>query len=195
MTTTVELRKHREQLLAMILELQANRVILDELVKYYGVFLFTGGVVPREQWGLLAMASYLQCPFAVDCICASEVQHYQKLAEAIMTMGQAIASEARPRTLRCRRDIADTFGRESSEIRALANTLESTVTNALEGLDHGDKCRTPSTFAGCDAVVGTLRPCTTPSNAPPAGESPRETLLLSHESEPRHSPLSSSFLR
>ena len=119
MTTTAELREHRECLLAMILELQANRMILDGLVKCYGVFRFTGGVVPREQWALVAMASYRQCPFAADCIGAAEVQHYQQLAEAIMNLGQEVASEARPRTLRCRHDIADTFGRESSGIQAL----------------------------------------------------------------------------
>jgi hypothetical protein len=193
MTTTVESRKQREQLLAMILELQANRMILDELAKHYGVFLFTGGIVTREHWGLLAMASYLQDPFAADCICTAEVQHYQQLAGAIINLGQAIASQARPRTLRCRHDIADTFGRESSEIQALTNTLESSLTNALGGSATSAVADQP--HAGCDEIVGASRPSTTGLPAPLVGESPRETLLLSHECEPRRSSLPCLFLR
>jgi len=131
MTIPAELRTNREQLLAMLLELQANRIILDELVRCYAMFLFTGGVVPGEHWGLVAMTSYLQHPFAAGRISTAEAEHYQRLAEAIMDLGQAITAGARPRTLHCRRDISDVFGRESSEIHALTSTLESAVTNAL----------------------------------------------------------------
>lgn len=134
MMTTAELREHREQLLTMISELRTNRIILDELANCYNVFLFTGGVVPRERWGLLAVTSYLQHPFAAGCISDAEAERYRHLAEAIMDLGEAITAGARPRTLRCRHDIADAFGRESSEIRALANTLELAARNTLDGL-------------------------------------------------------------
>jgi len=90
MTTTAEIRKHREQLLAMVLDLQANRIILDELVNCYGVFLFTGGVVAEEHWGLLAMTSYLHAPFAADRISAAKAERYQQLAATIVDQGQAI---------------------------------------------------------------------------------------------------------
>ncbi len=43
MTTPAEGRKHRENLLAMILELQTNRIVLDGLLNCYGMFRFTGG--------------------------------------------------------------------------------------------------------------------------------------------------------
>ena len=66
MTMHGELQTRLEQLLAMILELGTNRIILDGLVSRYGVFLFTGGVVRREPWGLAALGSYLQRPFAAD---------------------------------------------------------------------------------------------------------------------------------
>jgi hypothetical protein len=41
MVTPAEPRNHREALTAMILELQANRIILDGLTDRYGMFLFT----------------------------------------------------------------------------------------------------------------------------------------------------------
>jgi hypothetical protein len=122
-----EVQRHREQLLAMILELQTHRIILDELVNCYGVFLFTGGVVPREPWGLVAMTSYLQRPFAAARISTAAVQRYRQVAEEIMQLGQAVTAGARPRSRRCRYDIAERFGRESAEIRALGSTLESTL--------------------------------------------------------------------
>jgi hypothetical protein len=126
--------KHREQLLAMVLDVQTNRIILDELVNCYGVFLFTGGVVPKEHWGLLAMTSYLHAPFAADRISTAKAERYQQLAATIMDQGQAITAQAGPRTLRCRHDIADVFGRESSEIRALGSTLESAMTKLADEL-------------------------------------------------------------
>ena len=126
--------KHRAQLLAMILDLQTNRVMLDELVNCYGVFLFTGGVVPEEHWGLGAMTSYLHDPFAADRISTAEAERYQQLAATIIDLGQTITAAAGPRTLRCRHDIADVFGRESSEIQALGSTLESAMTKLADDL-------------------------------------------------------------
>ena len=122
-----EVQRQREQLLAMIRELQTNRIILDGLVNGYGVFLFTGGVVPREPWGLVAMTSYLQRPFAVDRISTAALRRYRQVAEDIMQLGQAVTAGARPRSRRCRHAIAECFGRESAEIRALGTTLESAM--------------------------------------------------------------------
>ncbi len=134
MTTPAELRKDREQLAAMIRELQSNRIVLDELLNCYGMFHFTGGVVPREPWRFVAMASYLQCPFAADHISTAAIERYRHLAETIMDLGQAITTGARPRTLRCRHDIAEKFGRDSSEIGTLGNTLEPAMTKLVEEL-------------------------------------------------------------
>jgi hypothetical protein len=122
-----EVQRHRKQLLAMIRELQTNRIILDGLANCYGVFLFTGGVVPREPWGLVAMTSYLQRPFAVDRISTAAVERYRQVAEDIMQLGQAVTAGARPRSRRCRHDIAERFGRESAEMLALGTTLESAM--------------------------------------------------------------------
>jgi hypothetical protein len=116
----------------MIRKLQTNRIMLNRLEKCYGVFRFTGGVVPEEPWGLVAVTSYLQCPFAADRISTASTERYRRLAETIMDLGQAITAGERPRTLRSRHDIADRFGRYSSEIRDAANTLESATTKLAE---------------------------------------------------------------
>lgn len=134
MITRAKLRKNEEELVAMILELKTNRIILDRLVNHYGVFRFTGGVVPRDPWGLVAMTSYLQSPFATDRISVAATERYRHLAETIMDQGQAITAGARPRTLRCRYEIADRFGRDSSEIRDLGSTLESAMAKLIEEL-------------------------------------------------------------
>jgi hypothetical protein len=126
--------KHREQLAAMILDLQTNRIILDDLVNCYGVFLFTGGVVPEEHWGLLAMTSYLHAPFAADRISTAQTERYQQVAVTIMDLGHAIIAGAGPRSMRCRNAIADSFGRESSEIRVLGSRLESAMTKLADEL-------------------------------------------------------------
>ena len=133
MTKPAQLHKYREQLVAMILELQTNRIILDGLLNRYGIFRFTGGVVSREPWGLVAMTSYLQSPFATDHISTAAAERYRHLAETIMDSGQAIAAGERPRTLRCRYDIADRFARDSTEIQDLGNTLESAMTELVSG--------------------------------------------------------------
>ena len=127
MTLPTELREDRELLTAMILELQTNQATLNELRNWYGVFLFTGGDVPQRQCDLVAMTSYLERPFATDRISTGEVKHYGHLVETLMELGQGIA-EPRPKTLRCRHDMADAFSRASSEIQTLGGTLESALT-------------------------------------------------------------------
>jgi hypothetical protein len=122
---------HREELAAMLAELQANRTVLDGLAKWYGVFVFTGGHVPTVEWNLVAMTSYLEHPLAADCLSTSGMQRYWHLAQVISKLGQAGAG---PRTLRCRHDLGGEFSRASSEIRVLADTLESAVAKAMEGL-------------------------------------------------------------
>ena len=116
--------------LAVILELQANRIILDELSNCYGMFLFTGGDVPRTRWGLVALAS-IDYPFAADRIASGDVERYRHLAEAIMALGEAVAV-GRPRTMRSRKEIADRFGAASSEIRRLESTLEAAMTKGSQ---------------------------------------------------------------
>jgi hypothetical protein len=124
-------RSHREELAAMLLELQANRTALDGLANWYGVFVFTGGHVPTAQWDLAAMTSYLEHPFATDGISTAEIERYRDVAGAISESGRAGAG---PRTLRCRHDLGERFGQAASEIRALTDTLELAVANACGGL-------------------------------------------------------------
>lgn len=130
MAIPAEMWEYRGQLTGMILELRANQATLDELVNWYGVFVFTGGDVPKGRWCLVAMISYLERPFATDRISTGEVERYKHLVEAIMKLGQGIA--AGPRTLRCRHDIADTFSRASSAVQALGSTLQSALTKVLK---------------------------------------------------------------
>ena len=132
MMMPADVRNRRKALSAMILELQNNRITLTGLLSRYGVFLFTGGDVPRGRWDLAAISTYLERPFAGDRISTAEAERYRHLAGAIEDLGQASAAGAR--TLRCRHDIGDMFGRESSEIRALGSTLESAMTKLVTEL-------------------------------------------------------------
>jgi hypothetical protein len=130
--TPVQLRQGREQLVAIIQELQANAVILDGLLNSYRVFRFTGGHVSREPWDLVALTSYLQHPFAADRISFTSTERYRHLADVIMDSGKAIETGARPRSLRSRHDIAAQFDRDATEIRALGSTLESAMTKLVD---------------------------------------------------------------
>ena len=125
-----ELRTYRKELTAMILELQANQAALKGLLDWYGVFAFTGGDVPRGRYSLVGITSYLERPFATSRISTAEVERYGHLVEAVVELGQGPA--AGPRTLRCRHDLADAFGRVASEIQTLGSTLESALTKALK---------------------------------------------------------------
>ena len=82
------------------------------------------------------MTSYLRCPFAVDRSSFAETDRYRHLAETIMDLGQATSAGARPRSLRCRHDIAARFDRDAFEIRALGSTLETAMTRLVEQLMH-----------------------------------------------------------
>jgi hypothetical protein len=117
----------------MILELQANRIVLDELLTGYSMFLFTGGPVPRGRWPLVAITSYLEHPFAAERISTRNLRRYRDLAEEIVALGDG-ATTAGPRTLRHRRDIVAPFIAACSEIRALGNALEPVVTSVLQEL-------------------------------------------------------------
>ena len=134
MAIPTKLRKYREPLTAMILELQTNKAALDELANWYGVFVFTGGDVPRGRCGLVATTSYLEHPFATDRISAAEVDRYQHSVQTLMELGQGIQA-SRPKTLRCRHDMGVAFSRVSSEIRALGTALESALTKLLRKLN------------------------------------------------------------
>jgi hypothetical protein len=131
MALSTELRNDRMQLADMIRELRTNQMTLNQLVDWYGVFLFTGGDVPRKQCDLVAITSYLERPFATDRISTGEVKRYGQLVETLMELGRALVPPG-PKTLRCRKDMADGFDRVFSEIRTLGGMLESTLTTRLQ---------------------------------------------------------------
>ena len=124
-------RNDREELAAMLLELQTNRGILKGLTSWYGLFVFTGGDAPTAQWDLAAMTSHLEHPLETDCLLNSEIQRYRQLIQTLGALGQ---SGVRPRTLRCRHEMGLRFREAASEIRVLTDTLESSVIKALEEL-------------------------------------------------------------
>lgn len=132
--TAVEPRQDREQLAAMIRELQINRALLEGLLHRYRVFRFTGGSIPSGPWNLVALASYLKCPFACDRISLAAIERYRRLAETITSSGQPIKGDGRPRSLRSRRDIAARFDRDYAEILALGSTLESAMATLVDHL-------------------------------------------------------------
>jgi hypothetical protein len=122
---------HREDLAAMILELRANQAILDGLKRWFGLFVFTGGQVPTAEWNLAAMTSYLEQPVAASSLSAMDILRYQDLIQTVRELDQPHAG---PRTLRCRHDQGARFGQAASEIQSLTDTLESSITKAMEGL-------------------------------------------------------------
>lgn len=124
--------QERAQLAAMIRELQINRVLTEGLLHCYRVFRFTGGRIPSGPWNLTALISYLKFPFACDRISSAAIERYRRLAETIMGSGQAIEADGRPRSLRCRHDIAARFDRDYSEVQALGSTLEAAMATAVE---------------------------------------------------------------
>lgn len=163
MATT--LGKHREQLTGMMLELQANQAALKRLRGWYGVFVFTGGDVPSGRYGLLAMASYVERPFAADRISVGEVERYRHLVEATMQPRRDVT--AGPRTLRYRKGLGDVFDRASSEIRTLEIAMESVLAKLLKELEpplpapemevtkaisQGDKSRAAEVVGGRGAL-------------------------------------------
>ena len=74
MALPAKLRKYREPLAGLILELQTNQATLEELLNSHGVFAFTGGVVPQGQVSLVGVTSYLERPFAANRVSTAEVQ-------------------------------------------------------------------------------------------------------------------------
>ncbi len=117
---------NRQQSAGIKLELQTNQSVLNGLLNWYSVFAFTGGAVPSGHCELAAVNSYLDHPFAADCILTGEVERYRCLIESIM-MPQA-GIPVRPRTLRGRKQIADAFGRTAAEIEALGNRFAAALT-------------------------------------------------------------------
>jgi hypothetical protein len=132
MVTHTESPNPPNGLTAMVHELETHQVILDGLETCYGMFLFTGGDVPKRSWGLAATTSYLARPFAAERISTSDVQRYRDLVQAVMALGET-AALATPRSLRCRKDIADTFHGASAEMRELGSALVSVMTRAGVG--------------------------------------------------------------
>ncbi len=123
-------RDEGEQLTGVIHELQTNQAVLKGLMNRWGLFVFTGGDVPRGQCDLVAITSYLERPFATDRISTGEVERYQHLVGEIMELGHGLA--AGPKTLRCRKSIGDAFRRASSETQTLGSALESALTSLAQ---------------------------------------------------------------
>ena len=130
MRTHDDLFNPKQQLQAIRGELQTNRSTLNELFDCYRMFLFTGGTIPLRRWDLAAIASYIERPWATDRIMLDDVVRYRHLAEAIMEVGKEVSASG-PKSVRKRHGFTDTFRGLFSEIRALANALESSATNAL----------------------------------------------------------------
>jgi hypothetical protein len=131
MTITAELSEHRGQLLAMMLDLQNNRAILEGLANWYRVFVFTGGHVPTAHWNLSTVTSYREHPPATDYLSTSEIDRYRYLVRAIDELGHTGVG---PRTVRCRYALGDRFDQAAAEMRVVTDTLESSATKALGGL-------------------------------------------------------------
>jgi hypothetical protein len=128
------MQERREALLAIRWEMQSNRSLLKGLRGPYGVFLFTGGAIPRMPCELAAITSYLDQPFAVERVLAVQMERYRNLAEMLIQQGQT--PSPRPRTLPCRRGLTDAFNRVSSEMEVLESTLEREIGRALQEVER-----------------------------------------------------------
>jgi hypothetical protein len=135
MTTTAEPSTHREQLSAMILELQANRVVLDRLSKQFAMFRFTGGTIPAQGCSTSGMASYLARSWVAESIATEDVERYRALIGTLAELQLNVSTAAGPRTLRVRFAITEVFSRALSEILPLGNHLETAVKRALEAAE------------------------------------------------------------
>lgn len=133
MTMPVDLRDCRDQITAILKELEADQAAFLELRRGYGVFAFTGGEVPTRHRGLGAIAAYLNNPFAAERVFTGDVDRYGHLVSTVMGLGQG-SLPPRPRTLRCRHQIAETFARTASEASRLGTALTSVFRCLLEEL-------------------------------------------------------------
>ncbi len=127
-----ETPKRREKLAAMVLELQGNRARLFGLTNWFGVFVFTGGRVPAAPWNLVATSSYLRHPAAAEGLSISKLERYRRLVQTIDDLGHTAMGG--PRTLKCRHNLGDQFGLAASELRLVADGLESSITKVMEEL-------------------------------------------------------------
>jgi hypothetical protein len=121
----------RKELAAMILELQINRAVLYGLTNWFSVFVFTGGRVPAAIWNLVATNSYLRHPAAADSLTTSGLERYRGLVQTIGDLGQTAAG---PRTLKCRHNLGNRFSLAASELRIVSDSLESSMTKAMEAV-------------------------------------------------------------
>jgi hypothetical protein len=133
MRTQDDLFNPKQQLQAILGELQTNRSTLNELFDCYRMFLFTGGTIPMTRWELAAITSYIERPFAADQITHGDVILYRHLAEAIMGAGEEVAATG-PKSVRRRHALTDTFRGLFLDVRTLGRALDASVTNALATL-------------------------------------------------------------
>ncbi len=120
--------KYREIRAAILLELQSNRTVLFGLTNWFSVFVFTGGRVPAASWSLAATNSYLQHPTEADGGPIVDLQRYRGLVQAISDIGH---TDAGPRTMKCRRSLGNRFDAAASELRHVADALESSMAKAM----------------------------------------------------------------
>lgn len=123
----------RQRLTALRSELRINRAALKQVRDWYGVFAFTGGTLPCGPFQLKSTADYLQRPFAAQRVSTGNVARYRELVAAISPPAEH--AQAGPRTVRCRRDLADAFARTSSQLETLGDQLESSLTGLLDEFD------------------------------------------------------------
>ena len=122
----------RQQLAAMVRELQTSRTVLHGLTNWFSLFVFTGGRVPTAEWDLVATNAYLRQPAAAESPSPSELERYRRLVQTIDDMGHT--ATVGPRTLKCRHSLGDRFGLAASELRLVTDALECSMTKAMEAI-------------------------------------------------------------
>jgi hypothetical protein len=121
----------REELAAIMLELQSNRTVLYGLTNWFSVFVFTGGHVPTAEWNVAGTTAYLRHPCADDGISVSELELYRRLVQTIGDLGQTAGG---PRTLKCRRTLEARFDGAAAELRHVTDVLELSITKTIRAL-------------------------------------------------------------
>lgn len=123
---------------AMLIDLEANRGLLEDLVAEYCMFRLTGGGVRTEPWSLDALTAYLGSPFTLDLIDSNDVRRYCEAAERIIALGESIAV-GKPRSLRTRWDIGNDFDKTAAEFRSLGLAFEAVLAaNCEVNCDEAD---------------------------------------------------------
>lgn len=156
MVAPAEISVSREQLSAILGELQANREALNDLSIRCSMFRFTGGTIPVEAWHTICITSFLTADLAMSGdVGHQDVVRYLALLEKLNESLRDVSISARPRTLRTRLVITDALDQMLSRVRSLGTHLESAIGRGLMSSEESPSPLRHSRY--CRPLVGLVQ--------------------------------------